>query len=413
MLWQTVFAAEFEGVAPVGLDGLAVARPLAIQDALENAALFNGAKVQSLAAKNGTQWGETTQITGTPQGDYKLLREWQSNGFLHVVLDVAPSASQVKAVPIDKSAPRDSAITCDYGGYRRKVLISHFWIEHPAQTQDLVRFPEGIQIELVRRLDESDQFVPQRAPGVAVFDLQPQVFDPLMQPERVREMARLYSTQFIVAGIVRDTSVSGERLTLARGKEIRNGERKAVADLPILNFMQVGVKVVPTARRFDMDLFVFDGVSGALVNRHRLAGKAEGDVLQSLSSGLGTMGFAETDYGRLVNDKLQEATVLLGKDLNCIPFSARITRVEKNTVYIDAGYTSNVRPGDTFEVFRISPSAMPIDSASFFPSKRLGMPEIKAGVLTVNQVQPLFSHGTVSGASVEPGDYVRYVGQER
>ncbi len=413
LLWQTVFAAEFEGIAPVGLDGIAAARPLAIQDALENAALFNGAKVQSLAVKKGTQWGETTQITGTPQGDYTLLREWQANGFLHVLVDVSPPAPKVEALPVSKPSARNSTASCDYGGYRRKVLISHFWIEHPAQTQDLDRFPDGIQIEMVRKLNESDQFLPQRSPGVAVFDLQPQVFDPLLQPERVREMARLYSTQFIVAGIVRDTSFSGERYTIAYGNEIRNGERKIVANLPILDFAQVGVKAVPAARRFDMDLFVFDGVSGALVNRHRLAGKASGTVVQSLSAGLGTLGFSETDYGRLVDDKLQEATVLVGKDLNCIPFSAKITRVEKNSVYIDAGYTSNVRPGDTFQVFRVSPSAMPIDSASFFPSTRLGMPEVKAGVLTVNQVQPMFSQGTVSGANVEPGDYVRFVGQER
>ncbi|MGL6041677.1 MAG: flagella assembly protein FlgT middle domain-containing protein, partial [Deefgea sp.] len=295
----------------------------------------------------------------------------------------------------------------------RKVLFSHFWIQHPAQTQDLDRFPEGIQIEMVRRLTDSEQFLPQRSPGVAVVDLHPQVFDPLVQPERVREMARLYSTQFIVAGIVRDTSFSGERYGLTYGNEIRNGERKTVSSLPILNFAQVGVKAVPAERRFDMDLFVFDGVSGALVNRHRIAGKTRGDVVQSLSSGLGTIGFTETDFGRLVDDKLQEASRLVSKDLNCIPFSAKITRVEKNTVYMDAGYTSNVRPGDTFKVFRVSPSAMPIDSASFFPSKRLGMPEEMVGLYTVNQVQPLFSQGTVSGARVEPGDFVRYVGQER
>ncbi len=413
LLCPAVLAAEFEGIAPLGLDGIAVARPLAIQDALENAALFNGAKVQSLAVKKGTQWGETTQVTGVPQGDYQLLREWQSNGFLHVVLDIAPPAPKVEPAQVAKSAPRGSVATCENDGYRRKVLLSHFWIQHPTQTLDLDRFPEGIQIEMVRRLNDSDQFLPQRSPGVAVFDLQPQVFDPLLQPDRVREMARLYSTQFIVAGIVRDTSFSGERYTLASGSEIRNGERKIVANFPMLNFAQVGVKAVPAERRFDMDLFVFDGVSGALVNRHRIAGKTRGEVVQSLSSGLGTLGFIETDYGRLVDDKLQEASRLVSQDLNCIPFSSKITRVEKNSVYIDAGYTSNVRPGDTFDVFRVSPAVMPIDSTSYFPSMRLGLPEEKVGVYTVKQVQPLFSLGTVSGVRVEPGDFVRYAGQER
>ena len=105
---------------------------------------------------------------------------------------------------------------------------------------------------------------------------------------------------------------------------------------------------------------------------------------------MGTLGFVETDYGRLVESKLKEAVSLLAQDLNCIPFSAKVTRVEKNAVYIDAGYTSNIRPGDTLQVYRISPSAMPIDSASYLPNMRLGMPEDQQGAYTVSQVQPLF-----------------------
>jgi hypothetical protein len=410
LLCQAAWAAEFEGVAPIGLDGLNAARPLAIQDARENAALFNGAQLNAQAIKQGGQWGETAQLTSTAQGDYKLLREWQSNGFLHVVIDVMPPAPVVTA---EAAKPVAKAMRCDNGAYRRKVLVSHFWIEHPAQTQDLDRFPEGIQTELVRQLHESEQFLPQRAPNVGVFDLVPQTFDPLLQPERVREMARLYSVQFIIGGIVRDTSFSGERYTVTHGTDLRPGERKAVASIPILNFAQVGVKAVPASRRFDMDLFVFDGVSGALVNRHRIAGKANGEVVQEIGTALGTVGFTETDYGRLVDEKLRAATSLVSQDLNCIPFSAKITRVEKNSVYIDAGYTSNVRPGDTLQVYRISSNAMPIDAASYLPNMRLGMPEEQVGQFTVSQVQPLFSQGTVKGVRVEPGDYVRFVGQER
>ncbi|MCB5195530.1 flagellar assembly protein FlgT [Deefgea salmonis] len=418
LLCQAVWAAEFEGIAPLGLDGLAAARVLAVQDALENAALFNGAQVTSLAVKKAGQWGETSKISGTPQGQYQLLREWQSNGFLHVLLDIAPPAPMVSPLPTKPvaSTRRNTARQverCDLDDLRRKVLISHFWIEHPAQTQDLDRFSEGIQIELVRQLYDSQQFLPQRAPNVAVFDVLPQFVDPLLQPERVRALAQQYSVQFIVGGIVRDTTLLGERYTLAYGSDLRPYEKKSVASLPILNFAQVGVKAVPAARRFDLELFVFDGVSGALVNRHRIAGQASGEVVQNLSSALGTAGFAATDYGRLVTDKLKEAGTLVSQDLSCIPFSARITRVEKNTVYIDAGYTSNMRPGDTLQVYRVSPTAMPIDSANFAPTMRLGMPEQKGGTFTVQQVQPLFAMGKIDGLTVEPGDYVRFVGPER
>ena len=146
-----------------------------------------------------------------------------------------------------------------------------------------------------------------------------------------------------------------------------------------------------------------------MVNRHQISGKAHGTVMQETSNGLGSPSFAETDYGRLIEQKLQETVSLVAQDLNCIPFSARITRVDKSTVYFDAGGTSKVMPGDTLQVYRILPGGLPVDAASFESGMRLGVPEEKVGQVKVTQVQPLFAMGTVVGTKVEPGDYVRWI----
>ncbi|QLG86852.1 flagellar assembly protein T N-terminal domain-containing protein [Chitinibacter bivalviorum] len=412
MCAQPALAVQQEGIAPVGSEGLAVARQAAIADALENAALFNGASVKSGSQKTGQTWAESAQVRGAPVGDYQLIREWQSNGFVHVIIDVAPPAVAAATNTVATPETKRPAL-CSGSDFKRKVLITNFWVQRPAQASDLDRFPEGLQLEMLRQFYASGSYFPQRSGAEAVLDVQPQYVDPILQPDRVRDLARRYAVQFVVGGIVRDISTSGERYTTTHGNDVRPGERKLELNLPLISFTQFGLKATPSSRRFEYELFVFDGVSGALINRHRLAGTATGSVAQDPATSMGTMGFQETDFGKLVQTKLQEGTNLAIQDLSCIPFSARVTRVEKGRVYFDAGVTSKVAVGDTLQVYRISPSALLVPAASYDPAMSLGLPEDIVGSLNVVQVQPLFSVGQVSGANVLPGDYVRFVGQEK
>ncbi|WP_047395301.1 flagellar assembly protein T N-terminal domain-containing protein [Chitinibacter sp. ZOR0017] len=422
VLAAPLWAAQHEGIAPLGSEGLEVARRQAIADALENAALFNGATVKSYSQQGQQRTSDNTQIRGTPAQDYTVVREWTTqSGFLHVIIDVQPpapaEAKNATVTPAAATAAAAPAVTatatvqCGGGDYKRKLLLAHMWVQHPAQTRDLDRLPEGIQLDLMRKLFDSGGFLPQKALSEAAFDLQPQFADPLLQPERVRELARRYAVQFVVGGIVRDTSTSGERYAASYGNDLREGERKLELNIPLVNFTQLGLKATPAERRFEFELFVFDGVSGALVNRHRLAGKASGQVMQDRATSMATEGFKETAYGQLIEQKMQEAARRITQDIACIPFSARITRVEKNRVYFDAGTTSKVGVGDSLQVYRVAPGGLPLAAASFEPSMSLGLPEEIVGSLNVTQVQPLFSVGILQGSGVQAGDYVRFVGR--
>jgi hypothetical protein len=64
--------------------------------------------------------------------------------------------------------------------------------------------------------------------------------------------------QFVVGGVVRDTSYDGQRYRLAYGPDVRPEERKTVLNVPGARFAQFGLKASPKRRHFDMDLFVFD-----------------------------------------------------------------------------------------------------------------------------------------------------------
>lgn len=415
LLCGTLAAAPFEGIAPLGMDGLASARAAAIRDALENASLFQGAEVR--ASSLGTSGNEALQVRGQPVGDYTVQREWQANGFYHVRLEVSPAP-----VPALRTAPATSKpVTRQCGpDYRRKALITRLTVLSPAQIPDLTRFPEELQAELSRRLQASQHFLPQNSSTEAAFSQQPDRGEPQWDADWIRDLARRYGVQFVVGGVVRDAGFEGESYTLSHGNDLRPGERKQLFNIPLLSFTRAGVKATPSARRFEFDIMVFDGISGTLIERHRLAGRAEGHVLLGGNSMVmdptnssGTESFFATDFGKLVDAKLNEATRAIHNDIRCIPFSARVVRVAAGRIYIDAGGTSRIAPGDRLQVYRLRPGAAPIASSGQTLPNSLGWPEELAGSLTVKDVQPLFSMALPEGnLQIEVGDYVRFAGPE-
>lgn len=414
LLSASLAAAPFEGIAPLGMDGIASARAAAIRDALENASLGQRADVKASSLSNGSREGDTLHVRGQPIGAYTVLREWQANGFYHVTLDVQPATA---------SRPETSAVAMAPNcgpDYRRKALVTRLPILSPAQISDLTRFPEELQAELTRRLDASGHFLPQNSATEAAFALQPTQGEPQWNTDWIRDLARRYGVQFVVGGIVRDVGFEGEHYTFSHGSDIRPGERKLALNIPILNFGKPGIKATPSARRFELDLFVFDGISGTLIKRHRLAGRAEGhrlragEMVQDVASSSATARFFASDFGKLVDAKLNEAVQTIHADVQCIPFSARVVRVEENgRVYLDAGGTSRIAPGDRLQVYRLLPGALPIAGNSHSIPTQLGWPEALAGTLTIKDVQPLFSMALSEGnLRVEVGDYVRFAGQE-
>lgn len=408
-LFGAAHAAEFEGIAPIGFAGESAAREDAIADALDNARLAAGAHVQSSALQNVTgKSADALSVRGSAIGEYRVLSEWQANGFYHVKLDVQPAPPPV-LTDAKKSASAQPK-TCK-PIYRSKALMTRIQVLHPAQANDLNAFGEELQSELMRRMDASSRFITQRSGNEMAMQLASNQTEASWDPEWIRQLARRYSVQFIIGGVVRDTAFEGERYDLTHGTEVREGERKSTLGIPGISFTQFGFKATPKARYFEMDISVFDGVSGARIATERLQGRVEGEVSMPKNSRFASARFFATDYGQLVDNKLNEAVQWADKSLACIPFSARITRVENGRLYLDAGATSRLQPGDRLQVFRLKPSAYAISPISFSEPSTLGWPEEIAGTVTLLAVQPLFSIAIPEGAlRAEVGDYIRFVG---
>ncbi|MGL4604282.1 MAG: flagellar assembly protein T N-terminal domain-containing protein, partial [Iodobacter sp.] len=432
LLLGQVSAAEIEGLSAIGVGGVPMARQEAIQDALMQASLWNGAKVEASSDVENGRVNELQRVI--PQQElsrYKLLREWRDGSFYHVMIEsdpppevpvvvtpvaVAPvpatpavaAATPVAAAVTAKAARQAQCPQSDFA-YRKKVLLAMFQLQNPADANDIVHFQDGLQQELSRLLAASDHYLPLRTVNEAAFNLQPGFYDPVLQPERVREMARRYGSQFIVGGVVRDIGSYGEKYALAWGSDVRQGERRVSASIPMLQLSNglpgvaaLGLKIKPSSRRFEGDVYIFDGASGALLKQQRFADSASGDVIQGGDYGFGSRRFYDTDFGQMVEQQLEKIVSSVDDALACQPFAARISRIDKNQIYLDAGSTARLAKGDKLQLFRIKSSNQMVPSVNGDSSMSLGMPEELVSAVTITQVQPLFAIAVLESGSIRP-----------
>ncbi|WP_035055890.1 flagella assembly protein FlgT middle domain-containing protein [Andreprevotia chitinilytica] len=417
---SVALASPVEGVAP--FDGnIPAARDAAIADALQNAALFNGSSVRAIALKDGDQVAEAQQIrSGAAPGSYTLLREWQAGGLYYVEIEPgkpaptalaqkdAQKAQSTKTAATQPATEQQAQNTCAAASYRRRALISPFWLSQPSQANDLSQANDGLKQLLVDRLGNTGRFLAVSAPNELPFAPVIGIADPQLQPDQVRQLARRYGVQFVVGGIVRDLSTEGETYRPAYGQEVRPGERKLGLGLPLWNWLGVGIKAMPSARNVDIELYLFDGVSGALVTRHRAQQVASGDVLGRQGQPVNSASFVNSGIGHTITATLDQLAAQLASDVSCIPFSSRITRVEGRRVYLDAGALAGLAPGDKLQLYRLR-NGQSVESGNGDTAQRLGMVEDLAGSLSILQVQPLFAIAQPDGGQAEVGDFARFV----
>lgn len=328
------------------------------------------------------------------------------------VVDVHALTDPPAAVPVPEVVASAAAQPRGCGpDYRYKALVASFPVRSPVQLSDVPRFPQMLQSEIARRMAQAGHFLPQISGNEAAYAVQPGQSESQWNPEWIRDLARRYGVQFVVGGALLDAGVEGERYALTYGSDIRPGERKQEFNFPLLDFFKPGIKATPSARRFEMDILIFDGISGAQIGQHRIAGKAEGTILSGAEvvldpdMGAETQRFFASDFGRLVNNKLDDAVRDIGNDVQCAPFSARVIRVAPGRIYLDAGSSSKLAIGDRLQVLHVLPGATPLQTVG--RSVALGWPTETVGTLIVRQVQPLFAMAEPEGRFlVETGDFV-------
>ncbi len=338
-----------------------MARERAVQDAMRQAMLHAEARVDSTASvSNNVLVIESARVNaaGTVE-NVKVLQEWTEDELYFV---------RIRAQVPEKKRRKPSAAA----RYRKKIAVLQFDVEHRNHIHDLTNIEQEMGRELLRRLEARGGFLGIDASQYLVSSTRPGLrFD---DPRVYTSLAEKVGAQVILSGIIRD--------------------------------MGVNDGLIQDSRNIEIEIFLHDGLSGARISRHRFSEKVAGaaffDKPQSLFS---NASFFTTAFGVSLNRILDRQIEMLEKDLEQIPFTARIVRIQGRKIYFNAGRTSQVAVGDMLMTYRLDPQALSGRSDRF-----LGYEETPIATLAITQVQPQFAVGEleIESADLYAGDLVRF-----
>ncbi len=353
------------GSAPIIDGALNLAKNRAIKDALNQAALQYKAHIESTATTiSNVLIIESSRVNGVGTVEQmKVLDEWQQDGIIHV---------RIRA-QIDDEQQRSPSPAARY---RKKVAFLQFDILQRQHVQDLPNIEKDLPREFIRRLENTGSIIGVDATQYLVSAL---------DQEYQHNSAKIYSdiatktgTQIVVSGILRDLS----------------------HEQGLLNFF--GKK-----RRFEMEIFIHDGISGVRIARHRSSELVKhGEIFEKNMPLFSNTHFYASRYGKMINQIIDSQIRMVLEDLDELPFSARIVHVDGKEVFFDAGASSLVSVGDVLMAYRLNPD--PLIGAS--SNQYLGYLETPIATMAIQQVQPLFAIGKleINTTKLSPGDIIRF-----
>lgn len=274
---------------------------------------------------------------------------------------------------------------------RKRVAVSAFALIRKEDAtmgglQDVQRkLPQQLHAHLARDQDVIALSASERRIFRSAADF-PTERQPDRSLTRASRLTRDMDAQFVVSGVVRDMSLAnpdtwGTSKLHQWGRAFGRGDRE---------------------RRFVVDLYVHDGLSGALVMEQRFETSGEWPFEADQRIGFGSREFDGSDYGLSIADLVEEMAREVTDRVACQPFMAQVQRVDDTRIRIASGAESGLRPGDELELYR---------SQSFLDQPDAN-PELRdtGQRMVVQQVQPQYASGElpIEGPrmNVQRGDVV-------
>lgn len=357
-------AAEVEGFAVYEGGGIDDARAHAIKDALRQAELNSGARIEAKENLN-RQGGLEREIHLSPASakNYTVLREWAEGGVFHIRLDVKPA--EASPDPGGSAADRE-----DKQRLRKRIAASRFKINY--RPMDLIpNIRSGFPEELLRRLEASGEFLAGNASAGTGYPPLKAGPDALSSTDEARDIAFNTGSQFVLSGVI-----------------------------------DAGVGRADFGRWIEAEVDVYDGLTGVLIAQRRHGMAISGADEIETGALFGSAKFFATPFGQRFDGFMKSLVEDTGKDLRSLPFMARITDIDNRKIYVDAGAVSRVAPGDKFKVYHAGGRPQ----SGGVSNKILGYPAVPAATLTIKQVFPLFSIGDLSAdpkkIDLRVGDFV-------
>ncbi len=156
-----------------------------------------------------------------------------------------------------------------------------------------------------------------------------------------------------------------------------------------------------------VDIRLVDTTTGQVLQSHSAVGKAESSgVSVGVSRGdvdFGADTFKSTPLGQATRQAIRDAVQFIILNMERMPFSAKVIKIEGNKVYINAGSQMNIRNGFKFYAYSVGEDIVDPDTGL-----KLGADEKLAGTVEVRDVQDKYSVGFLtSGSGLKRGDILK------
>jgi hypothetical protein len=379
-----------EGRALVSPEGVAAAREMATRRALARAAESHSAKVSAQSEVREGMAFETAQVSASAcTRAAEPLTERLDGDELTVTLKVEVGACESTRQDDEGLGTPGCEKT-----YINRLLVTGFAFEFPEQLTEewdgrllprvnSQRIEALTATELARAMERGGQVravfdgnvflyaSPSRAPILHL---------PAGRLETpVVTLARERQAQYVLSGIYREFGLEKDRVWHERPIEI--------------------------------EAFVHDGANGAVLARQSFRTEISGLI----GSGnpfsvfnmptVGTQAFRKTPFGEKWTALIEDIARWAGARTSCLPFIARVMKVEGRLLQIDAGAESRMNPGDTL-MLHILRQPPVFDLSSYL----LGQEKQMRATVSLRAVYPAFSIAELiempETLKVAPGDFV-------
>lgn len=198
--------------------------------------------------------------------------------------------------------------------HKKSVLFTRFQVANSLQVEDIADIWDGYPLELLRRLESRGNVVARHS-TVSPFP-DPRHLNPDSSDSRelVRRIAEQNNSQFVIAGIILDAAVSDESLRPYFGWQGRETGRRFELGLP-WNSVVAGIRPVATERRIEVEIFLYDGSTGALIKRHRDNAEISGRATVGRNVAFASAAFFDTNFGEAVDQLINTQVKLISDDL--------------------------------------------------------------------------------------------------
>jgi hypothetical protein len=258
--------------------------------------------------------------------------------------------------------------------YKKTVGITGFELQVPQQARlgELSNISRELPKDLADEINKQGYLRALTATNIAIYP------DLLNAPSstnydgsltNVTRISEQLGVQYIVSGVIRD--IGEVYLRRPNDKNTKNTLEEEGID---------------KERNFVVDIYIYDGFSGALLFEHRYNEIGNWDISDHARIGFGSAKFWTVHYGKVVRQALKESALDTSEQLRCQPFIANIFRTEGNRIHISAGSLAGIKQGDKFNVYRRYEVFNQLQSAQ----TQLNNANIS---VTIKQVQPNFSVG--------------------